>query len=79
MCIHNAIQHNSVTGEDIVLNTFEKDGVYDQRQQILAGLGTKFPASASYVMRNDLIKACLLFRKTTCSRLSGSSISGIKG
>lgn len=61
MCIHNAIQHNSVTGEDIVLNTFEKDGVYDQRQQILAGLGTNFPASASYVMRNDLIKSLPAF------------------
>lgn len=56
MCFHNAIAYNCVTGEKRTLNTFPEDGVYGQEDQILAGLGSNFPASASYVMRTKLYK-----------------------
>ena len=55
MCIHNAEKFNCKTGEKKLLNTFPKSGTYDQKSQILAGIGTNFPASASYVMRRDLL------------------------
>lgn len=56
MCMHNAVKLNYVTGERKLLNTFEKSGTYGQREQIMAGLGTDFPAFASYVIRRELIK-----------------------
>lgn len=56
MCIHNAVRLNYETGEEKLLDTFPEDGVYGQEEQILAGLGTNFPASASYVQRTDLLK-----------------------
>ena len=56
MCIHNAIKWNYETGEKKRLDTFLEDGTYEQKQQILAGLGTDFPAFASYVFRSELLK-----------------------
>lgn len=56
LCMHNAKKLNFETGEEKLLNTFPEDGTYSQEQQILAGLGTDFPAFASYVFRADFIK-----------------------
>ncbi|MCI8490132.1 MAG: glycosyltransferase [Lachnospiraceae bacterium] len=56
MCMHNAIKLNYETGEEKLLDTFPEDGTYSQEQQILAGLGTDFPAFASYVFRADLLR-----------------------
>ncbi len=55
MCMHNAVKLNIRTGEKVLLNTFPKDGAYDQEEQIKAGLGSDFPATASYVFRTDLL------------------------
>ena len=56
MCMHNAIKFNNETGEKKVLNTFPKDGTYTQEEQILAGLGSNFPACASNLFRTQFIK-----------------------
>lgn len=56
MCMHNAVKRNYESGEKKLLNTFEKSGIYGQREQIMAGLGSDFPAFASYVIRGELIK-----------------------
>lgn len=56
MCMHNAIRLNYETGEQNRMNTFSESGTYDQSMQILAGLGTNFPAFASYVLRADWLK-----------------------
>lgn len=56
MCIHNAVKLNVETGEESYLNTFPEDGTYSQEEQIKAGLGTDFPAFASYVARAKLLQ-----------------------
>ena len=56
MCLHNAVQLNCMTGERTLLDTFPGDGTYSQEDQILAGLGTNFPACASYLFRTKLLK-----------------------
>ena len=56
MCMHNAIQLNCATGEEKLLNTFPEDGTYSQEEQVKAGLGTNFPASASYVFRTAYLE-----------------------
>lgn len=56
LCMHNAVKWNYETNKKINLDTFEKTGTYDQKEQILAGLGTDFPAFASYVCRTELVK-----------------------
>ncbi len=56
MCMHNAVKVNYETGEEVVLNTFPADGTYSQEKQILAGLGTDFPAFASYMVRAEFLK-----------------------
>ena len=56
MCMHNAYRLNYETGERKPLDTFPETGTYDQEKQILAGLGTDFPAFASYVLRTELFK-----------------------
>lgn len=56
MCMHNAIQLNCLTGEEKLLNTFPKEGTYSQEEQVKAGLGTNFPAMASYVFRTAYLK-----------------------
>lgn len=56
MCIHNAIKLNVETGEKKLLNPFKQTGTYSQREQIAMGLGTDFPAFASYVLRAELLK-----------------------
>ncbi len=55
MCMHNAIRLNYVSGKQDLLNTFPRDGTYTQKEQILAGLGTDFPAFASYLIRANLL------------------------
>lgn len=56
MTMHNAVKLNTVTGEERHLDTFETEGCYSQEQHILAGLGSDFPAFASYVIQADLLK-----------------------
>lgn len=54
MCMHNAVKLDMRTGEKVLLDTFPRDGTYSQEEQIKAGLGSDFPATASYVFRTDL-------------------------
>lgn len=56
MCMHNAVKWNCVSGEKQLLDTFPEDGTYSQEKQILAGLGTDFPTSSSYVLRTKFLK-----------------------
>lgn len=56
MCMHNAVKLNYETGEEKLLDTFPEEGTYSQKEQILAGLGTDFPAFASLVFRTNLLK-----------------------
>lgn len=56
MCLHNAVMLDNETGEKRVLDTFPKDGTYSQEEQISAGMGSDFPAFASYMIRSDLLK-----------------------
>lgn len=56
MCMHNAVKLNCETGEKRLLDTFQEDGCYSQEEQVLAGLGTGFPAFASYLIRAELLK-----------------------
>ena len=55
MCMHNAYSINYETGEQKKLDTFPDSGTYDQEKQILTGLGTDFPAFASYVLRTEFL------------------------
>lgn len=56
MTMHNAWRVQWDVGKKWILNTFPESGYYGQKQQILAGLGTDFPASASMVFRSDIMK-----------------------
>lgn len=56
MCMHNAVKYNFETGEKSLLNTFTSEGTYSQEEQIKAGLGSEFPAFASYMLRKELLK-----------------------
>ena len=56
MCMHNAIQKNDMTGETKLLNTFPEDGTYSQEEQVKTGLGSNFPATASYLFRTIYLK-----------------------
>lgn len=56
MCMHNAIQLNFENGEEKTLNTFPKTGTYSQEEQIRTGMGTNFPAFASYVIRTKFLQ-----------------------
>lgn len=61
MTMHNAWRLQWDTGEKKILNTFPESGYYEQREQILAGLGTDFPACASMVFRSDIMKSIPAF------------------
>ena len=56
MCMHNAVKLNYETGEEKRMDTFPEDGTYSQEQQVLAGLGTDFPAFSSVVVRAGLLE-----------------------
>lgn len=56
MCMHNAVKVNFETGEESLLNTFPSDGTYSQEEQMKAGLGSDFPAFASYVLRTEVLQ-----------------------
>lgn len=56
LCMHNAVKRNYETGEEKLLDTFPEEGTYSQKEQMLAGLGTNFPAFASLVFRTNLLK-----------------------
>lgn len=56
MTMHNAVKLHDTTGDRRMLNTFAADGCYSQEQHVLAGLGSDFPAYASYVIRTDMLK-----------------------
>lgn len=55
MCMHDAIKMNWQTGEKKKMNTFEMGGTFSTERQIMAGLGTNFPAFASYMCRAALL------------------------
>ena len=57
VCMHNAMRLNCETGEECLLDTFPCDGTYSQKEQVLKGLGTEFPAFASVVVRADPLSA----------------------
>lgn len=46
--MHNAWRLDVCSGEMNLLNTFPQSGYYSQTEQVLCGLGSKFPAAASY-------------------------------
>ncbi len=56
MCMHNAVKLNYETGEEKRMDTFPEDGAYSQEQQVLAGIGTDFPAFSSVVVRAGLLE-----------------------
>lgn len=56
MCMHNAVRLNYETGERSKLDTFPESGTYSQKEQILAGCGSDFPAFASYLLRTEFLK-----------------------
>ncbi len=56
MCMHNAVKLNYETGAESLLDTFPQEGIYSQEAQVMAGLGTDFPAFASYVIRASLLE-----------------------
>lgn len=51
--MHNAWRVDTESGEKALLNTFPQSGYYSQREQVLCGLGSKFPATASYFFVMD--------------------------
>lgn len=54
MCMHNAVKLNYGTGEKVRMDTFEEAGTYSQEEHLQIGLGSDFPAFASYFLRaND--------------------------
>lgn len=57
MCIHNAWQQNEKTKEKTLINTFETEGSYPLEKQVICGLGSKFPATASYVYRMEYARS----------------------
>ena len=56
MCMSNALVLNTGTGEVKPMNTFPVEGTYSQEEQIKAGLGSSFPATASFVFRTEFLK-----------------------
>lgn len=54
--MHNAIKLDTQTGNQQLMNTWDKSGIYSQEEQIKMGLGSSFSAFASLVFRTDLIK-----------------------
>lgn len=56
MCMHAATRLDDVTGETAVMDFFEKEGTYGWEDQVKAGLGTTFPAVASYLLRAEFLK-----------------------
>ena len=54
--MHNAWRLDVRTGEKTLLNTFPESGYYAQREQVLCGLGSKFPATASFFFVMDLLR-----------------------
>ena len=57
--MHNAWKLDVQTGSKVLLNTFSQSGYYSQREQVLCGLGSKFPATGSFFfvleyLRKDL-------------------------
>lgn len=56
MCMTNALMLNVATGETKPVDIFPKEGTYSQEEQIKAGLGSNFPATASFVFRTKFLK-----------------------
>ena len=54
--MHNAWRLDVLTGKKELLNTFPKSGCYSQREQVLCGLGSKFPATCSFFFVMDLLR-----------------------
>ena len=54
MTMHNAWKLDMNTGNKILLNTFSSSGYYSLEDQVRAGLGSKFPATASYFFRREM-------------------------
>ena len=56
MAMHNAWKIDMQSGTKVLLDTFPKSGTYSQKEQIEMGLGSKFPATASFFTRASLWK-----------------------
>ena len=56
MCMHNAIKLDCITGKETCLNSFEKEGTYSQEEHLLCGMGSDYPAFASYFIRSECLK-----------------------
>lgn len=56
MCMHNAIKRDCTTGKETLLNSFPEEGTYTQEEQIRCGLGSDYPAFASYLIRTKYLK-----------------------
>lgn len=56
MCMHNAVMKDEITGETKLLDSFPDDGTYTQEEQVMLGLGTDFPAFASFLFRTEFLK-----------------------
>lgn len=61
MCMHNAIKLDCITGKETCLNSFEKEGTYSQEEHLLCGMGSDYPAFASYFIRSECLRVCLNF------------------
>ncbi|MEG1875956.1 MAG: glycosyltransferase [Lachnospiraceae bacterium] len=56
LTMHNATSVRYDNGEKKVLNTFTESGFYNQREQVISGLGSVFPACASMLFRSEIMK-----------------------
>lgn len=57
--MHNSWRLDVQTGEKTLLNTFSVTGYYSQREQVLCGLGSKFPATGSFFFIMECLRADL--------------------
>ena len=53
LCMHNAWRLNQTTGTRELMNTFAGDKELIQRDSVQCGLGSNFPATASYFMKRE--------------------------
>lgn len=54
--MHNAWRLDVQMGDKVLLDTFPRTGYYSQREQVLCGLGSKFPATGSYFFIMDYLR-----------------------
>lgn len=57
--MHNAWKLDMQTGKKELLNTFSESGYYSQRDQVICGLGSKFPATGSFFFIMEYLRVDL--------------------